>query len=40
VISGTPIHHDSVLSEEEQAGNDKVMICCCGCATERLVLDM
>ena len=40
VISGTPIHHDSVLSEEEQASNEKVMICCCGCATERLVLDM
>ena len=40
VISGTPIHHDSVLTEEEQASNDKVMICCCGCATERLVLDM
>jgi tetrachlorobenzoquinone reductase len=40
VISGTPIHHDSVLSEEEQATNEKVMICCCGCATERLVLDM
>jgi len=40
VISGTPIHHDSVLSEEEQATNDKVMICCCGCTSERLVLDM
>jgi ferredoxin-NADP reductase len=40
VISGTPIHHDSVLSEEEQATNEKVMICCCGCATERLILDM
>jgi ferredoxin-NADP reductase len=40
VISGIPIHHDSVLSEEEQATNEKVMICCCGCATERLVLDM
>jgi len=40
VISGIPIHHDSVLSEEEQASNEKVMICCCGCATERLVLDM
>jgi tetrachlorobenzoquinone reductase len=40
VISGTPIHHDSVLSEEEQATNEKVMICCCGCASERLVLDM
>jgi ferredoxin-NADP reductase len=40
VISGIPIHHDSVLSEEEQATNEKVMICCCGCKTERLILDM
>jgi tetrachlorobenzoquinone reductase len=40
VISGVPVHHDSVLSEEEQATNEKVMICCCGCKTERLVLDM
>jgi len=40
VISGIPIHHDSVLSEEEQAANTKVMICCAGCKTERLVLDM
>jgi tetrachlorobenzoquinone reductase len=40
VISGIPEHHDSVLSEEEQAENTKVMICCCGCKTERLVLDM
>jgi ferredoxin-NADP reductase len=40
VISGIPEHHDSVLSEEEQAANTKVMICCAGCKTERLVLDM
>ena len=40
VISGIPEHHDSVLSEEEQASNTKVMICCAGCKTERLVLDM
>ena len=40
VISGEPIHHDAVLSEEEQATNEKVMICCCGSKTERLVLDM
>src|SRR5580693_824969 len=40
VISGTIVHHDSVLSEEEQAAGDKVMICCCGCTSERLVLDM
>jgi hypothetical protein len=29
-----------VLSEEEQAANDKAMICCCGSKSERLVLDM
>jgi tetrachlorobenzoquinone reductase len=40
VISGIPVHHDSILSEEEQAANEKVMICCCGCKSERLVLDM
>jgi ferredoxin len=40
VISGIPEHRDSVLSEEEQATNEKVMICCCGCKSERLVLDM
>jgi ferredoxin-NADP reductase len=40
VISGEPVHHDAVLSEEEQATNEKVMICCCGCKSERLVLDM
>jgi len=40
VISGIPEHHDAVLSEEEQAANDKVMICCAGCKSERLVLDM
>jgi tetrachlorobenzoquinone reductase len=40
VISGIPEHHDSVLSEEEQATNETVMICCAGCKSERLVLDM
>jgi len=40
VISGIPEHHDSVLSEEDQASNDKVMICCAGCKSERLVLDL
>ncbi len=40
VISGIPEHHDSVLSEEEQAENTRVMICCAGCKGERLVLDM
>jgi ferredoxin-NADP reductase len=40
VISGIPEHRDSVLSAEEQDSNEKVMICCCGSKTERLVLDM
>jgi vanillate O-demethylase ferredoxin subunit len=40
VISGIPEHHDAVLSEEEQAANDRVMICCAGCKSERLVLDL
>ncbi len=40
VISGIPEHHDSVLSEEEQASNEKVMICCAGCKSERLVQDL
>jgi ferredoxin len=40
VISGIPEHHDSVLSEEEQAENTRVMICCAGCKTDRLVLDL
>ena len=40
VISGTPEHRDSILSEEEQAENKRVMICCAGCKSERLVLDM
>ncbi len=40
VISGIPEHRDLVLSEAEQASNTKVMICCAGCKTERLVLDL
>jgi ferredoxin-NADP reductase len=40
VISGVPEHRDSILSEEEQAANTRVMICCAGCKTDRLVLDL
>jgi ferredoxin-NADP reductase len=40
VISGVPEHRDAILTEEEQAANTKVMICCAGCKTERLVLDL
>ena len=40
VISGTPEHRDAILTEEEQASNTKVMICCAGCKSDRLVLDL
>ncbi len=40
VISGMPDHRDAILTEEEQAANTKVMICCAGCKSERLVLDL
>jgi ferredoxin-NADP reductase len=40
VISGLPEHRDSILTEEEQAENQRVMICCAGCKSERLVLDL
>ena len=40
VISGIPDHRDAILTEEEQASNTKVMICCAGCKSERLVLDL
>jgi ferredoxin-NADP reductase len=40
VLAGEPEHRDAVLTEEEQASNTKVMICCAGCKSERLVLDL
>jgi ferredoxin-NADP reductase len=40
VISGDPDHRDLVLSAEERASNRKMMICCSGCKSDRLVLDL
>ena len=40
VISGIPDHRDQWLSDEEKAANKTVMICCAGCKSERLVLDL
>ena len=40
VLAGIPEHRDSILTDEEQASNTKVMICCAGCKSERLVLDL
>ena len=40
VISGTPEHRDSILTEEERSANETVMICCAGSQTDLLVLDL
>lgn len=40
VREGLPDHRDHVLSEEEHARNDTVLVCCCGSRTQRLVLDL
>jgi ferredoxin-NADP reductase len=40
VLSGTPDHRDSVLSETERAANNIILICCSGSHSDRLVLDL
>lgn len=40
VISGTPDHRDSVLTDQERAGNKTMMICCSGSKSDKLVLDL
>jgi len=40
VIDGIPDHRDVVLTEEERRANRTMMICCSGCKSERLVLDV
>lgn len=40
VREGLPDHRDHVLTDEERARNDAVLVCCCGSRTERLVLDL
>jgi ferredoxin-NADP reductase len=39
VVTGTPDHRDSVLSEREKQAGDTMLICCSGSKTERLVID-
>jgi vanillate O-demethylase ferredoxin subunit len=40
VLEGTPDHRDMVLTEAEQAANDRMMVCCSGAKSVRLVLDL
>ncbi|MFZ3566178.1 PDR/VanB family oxidoreductase [Streptomyces sp. BH097] len=40
VLEGTPDHRDQLLSEEERAAGDVMMICVSRCRGDRLVLDV
>ena len=40
VISGIPDHRDLILSEEERAANDRILICCSRSKSRRLILDL
>ncbi|MFI2436169.1 PDR/VanB family oxidoreductase [Streptomyces sp. NPDC018693] len=40
VLDGTPEHRDSVLTAEERAAGETMMICVSRCAGKRLVLDL
>lgn len=39
-MEGVPDHRDLVLTKDEQAANDRLMVCCSGSKSERLVLDL
>jgi vanillate O-demethylase ferredoxin subunit len=40
VLEGVPDHRDMVLSDTERAANDRMMPCCSGARSARLVLDL
>ena len=40
VLDGVPDHRDLVLSEEQRASGTRMMICCSGARSERLILDL
>ncbi len=40
VLEGIPDHRDVVLSKAAHAANKSMMVCCSGCKSEKLVLDL
>jgi ferredoxin-NADP reductase len=40
VLAGTPDHRDMILSDDEKAANDTMMVCCSGSLGSILVLDL
>lgn len=40
VLEGLPDHRDEILTDAERAAGDRMMICCSGCKSARLVLDI
>jgi len=40
VLEGIPDHRDRILTDAEKAANQKMMICCSGSKSDRLVLDL
>jgi ferredoxin-NADP reductase len=40
VLAGEPDHRDVILTPEEQAANDRMMVCVSRCRSPRLVLDL
>ncbi len=40
VLEGVPEHFDNVLSRRERDSNELIMVCCSGCSSGKLVLDL
>lgn len=40
VLAGAPDHHDQILTKDERASGETMMICCSGSKGDRLVLDL
>ena len=40
VLEGVPDHRDYFLTDEEKASGETMMVCCSGCKSDKLVLDL